>query len=243
MRPDIQYRTAIEFRATDDGVPGFTGHASHWWSADSYFTAFAPGAFKKSIRERGDRIPVLWQHNPDTPVGKHRSIKEDATGLAVDVELIDDDSDGSTLIKRLRAGMPLGLSHGFQTVKDRSAEDGDPIDVGQLGKGVKKTDIRVITEVKIWESSVVVFPANEAATITKVRHQHTLDYLSTLLESMRAGTLTEEQTAQIESLVAAYQTRAGAGSDPTPLPDEAQAPDFRLLFAVAQHRAREIIGV
>ena len=31
--------------------------------------------------------------------------------------------------------------------------------------------------------------------------------------------------------------------DSAPLPDEAQAPDFRLLFAVAQHRAREIIGV
>ncbi len=225
MKPDIQYRESIDLRA-DVETPGFTGHASHWWSADSYLTAFAPGAFKKSVKERGDRIPVLWQHNPNTPVGRHRSIKEDKTGLAVDVELIDDGSDGSVLIKRLRGGLPLGMSHGFQTIKDRSAEDDDPIDLSQLPKGVTKNDIRVLTEVRIWETSVVVFPANEAATIDAVREQQQHDLLSTLIESMRAGTLSDEQAAQIEQLAAAWQQRAGAGAgtpDPTPLPDETEA--------------------
>ena len=244
MRPDIQYRAFIDLdiRAADD-VPGFSGYASTFWAADSYWTAMAPGAFKKTIRERGDRLPVLWQHEPWTPVGKHRAIKEDKTGLFVDVELVDDGADGTTTLKRLRGGIPLGMSFGFQTIKDRSAEDDDPIDLSQLPKGITKDEIRVITEVKLWETSVVTFPANEAAMISAVRSQQEYDYLSTLLARMRDGTLTDEQTAQIESLVAAYQTRAGAGSDPTPLPEEAQAPTFDLLAAAALTRGRMILGV
>ena len=239
--PDIQYRTFtdLDIRATDD-VPGFSGYAAHWWSADSYMTAMAPGAFKKSLRERGDKIPVLAYHDPEKPIGLHSSLKEDKTGLAVDVELIEDGAHGSIILKHLRRGMPYGLSFGFQTIKDRSAEDGDPIDVSQI-KGIKASDIRVITEVKLWETSVVTFPANEAATINAVRHQHSIDYLSSLLESMRAGELSDEQAAQIESLVAAYQTRAGADESHSTPEVEAQAPTFDLLFAVAQSRARLIL--
>ena len=242
--PDIQYRTFtdLDIRAADD-VPGFSGYAAHWWSADSYLTAMAPGAFKKSLRERGDRIPVLSQHNPEIPIGLHRSLKEDKTGLAVDVEIVDDGADGSVTLKRLRGGIPLGLSFGFQTIKDRSAEEGDPIDVSQI-KGIKASDIRVITEVKLWETSVVTFPANEAATINAVRHQHSIDYLSSLLESMRAGELSDEQTAQIESLVAAYQTRAGAGESHSTPDDQAQAPTFDLYAAAVDMRMRLIqLGV
>lgn len=239
--PEIEYRTFtdLDIRAADD-VPGFSGYASHWWSADSYWTAMAPGAFKKSIRERGDRIPVLAQHDPGKPIGYHRSLKEDKTGLAVDVALVDDGSDGSVTMKRLRGGIPFGLSFGFQTVKDRSAEDDDPIDVSQLGKGVKASDIRVITEVKLWETSVVTFPANEAATINAVRHQQSIDYLSTLIESMRAGTASDDQLAQIEQLVTAYQTRAGAGETHSTPEDPAPAPSFDLYAAAVDMRMRLI---
>src|SRR4029434_4495128 len=110
--------------------------------ADSYLSCFAKGCFRKSLRDRGERLPVLWQHNPNAPIGRHVTIKEDATGLAVDVHLIDDGAEGSTALKRLRGGVPLGLSFGFQTVKDRSADDEDEIDLSQLGSG-RTRDIRV----------------------------------------------------------------------------------------------------
>jgi HK97 family phage prohead protease len=166
-RPDageLEFRAAT-VEATD---AGFTGHAATFMTADFYLSCFAPGCFSKTLGDRGDRLPVLWQHDPDVPIGKHLAIAEDATGLAVDVEIIDDGAEGSSALKRLRGGLPLGLSFGFNTVKDRSAEEDDQIDLSQL-PGVEPSEIRVITEVKLWETSVVTFPANEQATIDAVR--------------------------------------------------------------------------
>jgi HK97 family phage prohead protease len=223
MTGDVQFRTAFDFRATDaEDVPGFEGYAATHWTADSYWTAFAPGAFRKTIKERGHMIPVLWNHNPDSPMGKHLELKEDKRGLYVNIGIADDGAEGSTFLKRMRFGVPFGMSFGFQTVKDRSAEDDDPIDLSQLPKGVKASDVRVITETKYWESSPVTFPANEAAGLTNTRKRQELDYLSTLIESMRAGTLTDEQAAQIEALWSEWpQHRAGADASHS-TPDRAQ---------------------
>lgn len=208
-QPAIQYRTAFDFRASETDPAGFEGYASTFWAADTYATAIAPGAFRKSIRERGDKIPVLWNHNPDVPIGKHLALKEDKTGLFVNIGVADDGAEGSTFLARMRFGVPFGMSFGFQTVKDRTAEDDDPIELSQL-PGAKRADIRVITEVKYWESSPVTFPANEAAGITATRAVAELDYLNTLLDSMRAGTLSDEQTAALDQLLAAHNERTAA---------------------------------
>lgn len=210
QQPAIQYRTAFDFRASDESTSGFEGYASTFWAADTYYTAVAPGAFRKSIKERGAKIPVLWNHNPDIPIGKHLELKEDKNGLYVNIGIADDGAEGSTFLARMRYGVPFGMSFGFQTVKDRSAEDGDPIDLTQLERGLKKSDIRVITEVKYWESSPVTFPANEAAGMTATRAAAELDYLTTLLDSMRAGTLTDEQMTALEELATAWDARNAA---------------------------------
>jgi HK97 family phage prohead protease len=235
-QPDIQYRTAFEFRANGDtDTPGFDGYAATHMTADSYYTAFAPGAFKKTIKERMDKIPVLWNHNPNAPIGKHIELKEDKTGLFVNVGIADDGAEGSTFLKRVRFGVPFGMSFGFQTIKDRSAEDDDQIDISQL-PGAKQSDIRVITEVKYWESSPVTFPANRTAVISNIRHQREFEALSFLLDSIRAGTLTDEQHADIEQIVAAYQPRAEADPPITSLDDQRarRNSDIRIALAKAQ---------
>ena len=248
--PKIQYRT-IDVRALDDGAAGFEGHASTFWRVDSYGTAMKKGAFKKTLEERGGRIPLLWQHDPYTPIGKPTELKEDRTGLAFKAEVNTETRAGAEAMSLLRFDVPLGMSFGFETVKSRPIEDADAekLDWSDAPAWMKNNPeereyARIIEEVKLWEISLVTFPANEAATITTVRHQQEMDLLASLIESMRAGTLTDEQTAQIESLVAAYQTRAGAGSDPTPLPEQAQAPTFDLYAAAADMGLRLIhLGV
>lgn len=230
--PDIQYRTAFDFRAADDNPAGFEGYASTFWAADSYWTAMAPGAFKKSIRERADKIPVLWNHNPDAPIGKHVTLKEDKHGLYVNVGIADDGAEGSTFLARMRFGVPFGMSFGFQTIKDRSAEDDDPIDLTQLS-GAKKSDIRVITEVKFWESSPVTFPANEAATITATRQQRDAELLTSLLASLRSGDLSDEQERQIAQLLAAWNERAGAGNTTPLTPTTRRSLHTEFAFAFA----------
>lgn len=217
MDPKIQFRTAFDFRETGtEDVPGFEGYASTFWAADSYLTAMVPGAFKKSIRERADKIPVLRNHDVDTPIGKHLAIKEDKTGLYVNIGIADDGAEGTTFLKRMRFGVPFGMSFGFQTIKDRSAEDDDPIDLSQT-PSAKKSDIRLITEVKYWESSPVTFAANEAATITAMRSvlitERMAETLPPLLDAIKAGTLSDEDRALTEQIVAAWGERAEAAAE------------------------------
>lgn len=224
MGKDVQYRTSFDLRATD-ATDGFEGHAASWWSVDSYGTAFAPGAFKRTIRNRIEKIPVLWNHNPDHPVGKHLELKEDKHGLFVNVGIADDGAEGTVLLKRLRFGVPLGLSFGFQTFKSRSAEDDDPIDMSTapewMGKGKDaRKQVEVITEVKYWESSPVTFPANEQSAIDDIRSrrmEQQAEYLTSLLEDLRAGTLNAEDARMplLQSIVDAFRAIPDPDPDPT----------------------------
>lgn len=219
--PDIQYRMA-EARAADDGA-GLSGYASHFLSVDSYGTALKRGAFRKTIRERGDKIPVLWQHNPDYPIGKPTELKEDKTGLFFNASISEGTTHGRDVMALLRDGVPLGMSFGFQTIKDRSATDDDELDFTYAPDFFKGKDgranVRVIEEVRLWEISTVTFPANEQAAITNVRAVAEADAVSSLIEHIRAETLTDEQRALVADLVAAFTERAEPEpGHTTPLP-------------------------
>ncbi len=151
---------------------GFTGYASTFWAADSYGTAFAPGCFAKSLAERGTDFPCLWQHNPDAPIGRHLAIREDATGLFVDVVLSEDGAEGSVAAARLRDEIPLAMSFGFRTRRSRPIDDDDPLDETTLAPlGIARKDVEVITAVDLFEDSVVTFPANRRAKILAVRRR------------------------------------------------------------------------
>ncbi len=240
---EIEKRSSLDVRLNEH-VDGFSGYASTFWVADSYGTAMAPGSFKKSIRERGDKIVVLWNHNSDHAVGKHLSIKEDKKGLAVDIGIADDGDAGSVLLKRLRFGVPLGMSFGFQRIKSRSGTDDDPIDLSQLPSGVKKSEIEVYTENAYWESSAVTFPANLSATIDTIRSDQDIERLAALsqtLEDLRTGALNAEdgRWTLLQELVAALNERSEPEPGPlvtTPLPDvNARRNDILAQIALAEY--------
>jgi hypothetical protein len=122
----------------------------------------------------------------------------------------------------LRDQVPLGMSFGFQTVKDRTAEDTDPLDFSQQ-PGLKAKDVRVITEVNLWEVSLVTFPANEAATISAVRSEMELDALTTLLDAITTDTLDEGQSALVLQITDAWSQRPGpAAIEPHSTPVQAR---------------------
>ena len=254
MGHDIHYRTSFDLRASDD-TDGFEGHAASWWNVDSYGTAFAPGAFKRTIRNRTDKIPVLWNHDIQHPIGKHIELKEDRHGLFVNVGIADDGAEGSVFLKRLRFGVPFGLSFGFATYKDRTPEDDDPIDMATapewMGKGKKARDnVRVITEVKLYESSPVTFASNENSTIDAIRSarmEQQADLISSLLEDLRAGTLDKEddRLPLLQQLVEAAQSLTDPDPDPnegtTPLPGASLRRRIDIELALAN--ARGFTGV
>lgn len=240
----LQYRTA-EIRASDDGA-GLSGYASHFGSIDAYGTAVKKGAFAKTISERGDRIPVLFNHWPDNVIGKPTELKEDDTGLFFDATVSEGTTYGKDVMTLLRDGVPLGMSFGFETLKSRPAEEGDSLDWSQAPDFYKSPDgreyVRVIEEVRLWEISVVTFPANELATINDVRHAAQLDALATLLEDLRSGALTPEdgRWSHLRQLVAAFPERQPEPEppSPTPLPPgdaRRRIRDAQAMLALARH--------
>lgn len=232
-KPNLQWRT-IDIRAKDDSTDaGFTGYASVFGNVDAYGTAIVKGAFKKTLQERGDKIPVLWQHDSYSPIGKPIELKEDATGLYVNAAINENVTFGKEAMELLRQGVPLSLSIGFEIIKSRSYEeaDDDALDWSDAPSWASSPDgrewVRVIEEVRLWEFSVVTFAANEQATIDDVRSAD-IGLLTSLTEALRSGDIADgdERLALLHPLVAAYQQRSEPKPDPaagtTPLDPEAR---------------------
>lgn len=232
MKPNaIEYRSTFELRA-DAETGGFSGYASTFWRVDSYGTAMSPDAFTRTLADRGDRIPVLYQHNPAANIGVPE-LRIDANGLFVDATLIDDGADGTVALKRLRAGARFGLSFGFRTLQSRAASDTDPLDLAQILDATSLYEgLRVLTEVKLYEVSLVTFPANEAATISDVRSAAMNDALVAAIEAIRTNSLNDDQRGLIDAIVAAR----AASPDGLPAPREPELARRRVDLDIALAR-------
>jgi HK97 family phage prohead protease len=134
----------------------FEGYGSVFGVLDSYDDVVAKGAFAKSLRGggRGGRTPaLLWQHDAKTPIGVYTDMREDDTGLFVKGRF-SKTAKGDEAYELLKDGALSGLSIGFTTSKAQMDE---------------KTGVRTLTEVDLWEVSLVTFPANQSARVTGVK--------------------------------------------------------------------------
>jgi len=233
------------FAAAADAEAGsFSGYASTYWDVDSYGTAFAPGAFAKTLQERADKVVVLWGHDSYQPIGRPTRMEEDGKGLSVDARITEATSAGRDAMALLRDGVPLGLSIGFRTVRERPVDlERDPIVLDNAPSAIRANPDQavVIEEAKLYEFSVVAFPANEAAAISSVRDAASLDALSTLITQLRHGRISPAVESLVSELVAAWhQAPDGA----RPAPRQAKAPrkrtDAALVVARWGHYIRNV---
>ena len=118
-----------------------------------------PGAFAKTLKERGDKVKVLFNHGfdpsiGDKPLGKATVMREDSTGLWIEVPL-DDTSYNQDIKALLRSGALDGMSFRFSVVRETWAEtdEDDP-----------ELPLRELQEVKLYELGIVTFPAYDATT-------------------------------------------------------------------------------
>lgn len=141
---------------SDEGV--FEGYASVFDVIDSYRERVAPGAFVESLtrwNEKGSLPPVLWQHRSDQPLGPTLDLHEDARGLFIRAQLlVSDVRQAREAHALMKAKAITGLSIGFMVKADSFDHD---------------EELLTLTEVDLWETSVVTFPANEAAGISTVK--------------------------------------------------------------------------
>ena len=134
----------------------FEGYGSVFGVIDSYGDVVMPGAFTQTIRkaEALGRMPaMLWQHDPSQVIGVWRSMREDAHGLHVVGELADTQL-GREAYALLKMGALSGLSIGYSV----SGEHYD-----------RERDVRELTGIDLWETSLVTFPANTDARVAAVK--------------------------------------------------------------------------
>lgn len=136
-----------------------TGYASVFGGEDSYGDTIHPGAFKEALKKY-EAPKMFFNHSSDDiPIGKWVSVEEDEKGLKVVGEIGTANPKCEGILTALKEGLIDGLSIGFSI--SRNGFDYKDDDYGR--------DIKQIA--RLYEISVVTFPADSAARISEVRNE------------------------------------------------------------------------
>ena len=140
---------------SEDGT--FTGYGSVNGNVDSYGERVMPGAFAGSLakhKREGTNVLMLWQHNPNEPIGIWEDLSEDAKGLWGKGRLIMEVQKAREVHALMKANAIGGLSIGYREIK--ATPDGN---------------VRNLDELDLREISPVSFPANRRARIEAVKSE------------------------------------------------------------------------
>ena len=154
----------------------FFGYASLFNEVDLGKDLVMPGAFRDSLRARGPRgVKLLFQHDPNEPIGVWLELAEDTRGLFARGRLMPEVTRAREVLSLMRAGALDGLSIGFRTVKGRT----DPL-----------TGVRRLDQIDLWEISIVTFPMLPEARVSAVKRRQagTGTGGARLLRSLRRAT-------------------------------------------------------
>jgi HK97 family phage prohead protease len=143
--------------AADDAPEGVIGGYASTWAKDAYGDRIAPGAFAQSIVDKRGKYPILAVHDMwSLPIGFTNAVSEDAKGLQMSGLLALATSGGRdafALVKAAQAvDFKMGLSIGFSTEQFEMDDD-----------------VRVLTQIDLWEISLTAFPANRLARVDEAR--------------------------------------------------------------------------
>ena len=133
----------------------FEGYASLFNREDLGRDIVMPGAFRNSLSQRGcSGVKMLFQHDPNQPIGIWERIYEDARGLFARGRIMTEVTKGREVLAMMREGAIDGLSIGFRAVN---------------GKRDRRSGVRRLRIVDLWEISIVTFPMQPDARVSSVK--------------------------------------------------------------------------
>lgn len=203
MSERIEYKTLHEVKAApdSDGKMRFSGYLACFDNVDSCGDVIVKGAFTKTLRDHKSLpVPVLEQHGgwsmtsgDLTPIGYYESLKEDDTGLYAEGVLFTTPrgKDMHTLLREAPKGA-MGQSIGYRTVKQRIPDAAETRKTGVM---------RYLEEIKLYEGSIVTFPANKKARVEDVKAASL--FWRQLEDAFRKDGFSREQAKKAISLVKA----------------------------------------
>jgi len=140
---------------TEIGVADGTrieGYASLFGRVDQGGDVVERGAYAASLQRLaacGRRVKLLWQHDPAQPIGVWDEVREDDRGLYVKGRLLTELARAREAAQLIEAGAIDGLSIGYRTLRAGKGEGGR----------------RTLSEIELWEVSLVTFPMLPEARI------------------------------------------------------------------------------
>jgi HK97 family phage prohead protease len=169
----------------DDKAGIVKGYGSVFGNVDSDGDIITKGAYTKTIKENGDRVRYLYQHNMDWPLGKMLNLYEDEKGLVFEAE-IPKTRLGKDVTELIKAGVITENSVGIL-----------PINKAMVG------DYREIREVKLFEISAVTLAANDQALILDVKGNVDINKVAqkydNLAKLIRKGDISDDLGYAIEA--------------------------------------------
>ena len=147
-----------EFKEIDQDDDGsFEGYASVFNNKDLGNDVIRRGAFLESISERSPKgVKLLYQHKSDEPIGVIDSLEEDSKGLKIKGRLAMGTQKGKEVFELMKMGALDSMSIGYRLKPDGYKYD-------------PKDKRRIIKSVDLMEISLVTFPMNPKAKVTKVK--------------------------------------------------------------------------
>lgn len=225
MKQRVREHKNISFKGEykEDGT--FTGILSTFGNVDSYNDTVQPGAYKKTLKEK-ERFPLF---------SEHWEMMGSFTGEELDI--------GLQIKARINLDLQIGREKHSLILND--GLDGLSIGYDAVKWSIEERDgvaIRVLKEIKLYEGSVVVFPADEHARILAAKSAAILgDPSSVSFEEWldRLQKLSPEQKSRILSLL-----NVEPGILPTPGSEEPKAAIDAAYEALRRSFAdiRNIIG-
>jgi len=174
-----------EISDIDEKMGIVKGYGSYFGNKDSDNDVIAKGAYQKTIKENGDRVRYLYQHDMGQPIGKMKELFEDDKGLMFVAE-IPKTTLGMDVLELIKGGVITENSVGILPLQKQM-----------------KDDYREITEVKLYEISAVTLAANDQAKILDVKgnvdYQKLYKRFDSLAKIIRKGNVSDEMGYAIES--------------------------------------------
>jgi len=147
---------AFKVKAAGD-AGAIEGYASVFGVRDSYNEVVMPGAFADSLAKHtreGTYPLMLWQHNPDEPIGVWNEMSDDGKGLFAKGQLLQGVRRADEALIMLKAGAVQGMSIGYREVDVEPSTNGEA---------------RKLLKLDLLEASIVSFPANRRARVDSVK--------------------------------------------------------------------------
>ena len=174
-----------EIADIDEKMGIVKGYGSYFGNKDSDNDVIAKGAYQKTIKENGERVRYLYQHDMTQPIGKMKELYEDEKGLMFVAE-IPKTTLGMDVLELIKGGVITENSVGILPLQKQMKED-----------------YREITEVKLYEISAVTLAANDQAKILDVKgnvdYQKLYKRFDSLAKVIRKGEISDEMGYAIES--------------------------------------------